>query len=228
MFHLPKLLYSTSSLEPFLSSETFDYHYGKHHKMYVDNTNLMIRGTQLKNSSLEEIILLSDGSLCANASQAWNHAFFWHCMRPELDRSEHPRLPVKLEQAIHSSFQSLKNFQDLFTDAVMKLFGSGWVWLVMDSSHKLKIFSLPNAESPLKSGLIPILTCDVWEHSYYIDYRNNRRKYVESFMKVINWSFALQNFERAQIPDMTQTMRFNFKAEETKVETTKPLFMKEV
>jgi len=155
-------------------------------------------------------------------------AIFWHCMRPELDRSEHPRLPVKLEQAIHSSFQSLKNFQDLFTDAVMKLFGSGWVWLVMDSSHKLKIFSLPNAESPLKSGLIPILTCDVWEHSYYIDYRNNRRKYVESFMKVINWSFALQNFERAQIPDMTQTMRFNFKAEETKVETTKPLFMKEV
>ena len=204
MFHLPKLPYSASSLEPFLSSETFQYHYGK---TYIDNLTSMIQGTEFENASLEQIVLQSQGALFANASQAWNHTFYWNSMIPVLDKPESLNPPAKLEQEIEKSFGSLNKFEELFIDTAMRVFGSGWVWLGVDPDGKLKIVSLSNADSPLKSGLIPLLTCDVWEHSYYIDYRNNRRKYIDGFMKVINWGFADRNFENGKFPDMTKSMK---------------------
>ena len=212
MFRLPKLSYSTSSLEPFLSSETFLYHYEKHHKTYIDNTNAMIRGTEFENASLEQIVLQSHGPLFANASQAWNHAFYWKSMRPLLDQANSIKPPLELERKIDEAFGDLNAFQERFIDAILKVLGSGSVWLVVEPDRKLKIVSFPNAESPMKSGLIPILTCDVWEHAYYIDYRNNRRRYAEGFMTVINWGFAFRNFKSGKFPDMTASMKYELDA----------------
>jgi Fe-Mn family superoxide dismutase len=206
MFCLPKLPYSTSALEPFLSSETLMYHYGKHHKAYVDNTNSLMSGTQFEKSSLEEIVLSSSGSLFSNASQAWNHTFYWNCMRRPAEAGSFFEPTLEVMTGVEKAFGSLTQFKEFFIEAAISVLGSGWVWLVADHNRKLQLLSLPNADSPLKLGLMPILVCDVWEHSYYIDYRNNRRKYVEGFLEAIDWSFVHENFKSEALPNMSWLM----------------------
>ncbi len=188
---LPDLPYPIHALEPILSAEALEFHHGKHHKGYVDKLNQLIQGTEFQEMSLEEIIANSSGPIFNNAAQAWNHTFLWHSMIPQ------PQVPQgQFLQAIERDFGSLDQFADKFQKAAIDRFGSGWAWLVRnDSSDKLTIETTSNAENPLVAGKKPLLTCDVWEHAYYIDYRNERARYLQSFMKILNWEFAQRNFE---------------------------------
>jgi Fe-Mn family superoxide dismutase len=206
MFCLPKLPYATTALEPFLSSETFMYHYGKHHKGYIDHTNSLIQDTKFENATLEEIVFSSSGALFSNASQAWNHTFYWYCMRPVSEGGNFFEPTVDLIAGIEKAYGSITHLKEVFVETALGLLGSGWVWLVADHNRKLQLISLPNADSPLRLGLMPILVCDVWEHSYYVDYRNNRRKYVEGFLATVDWSFVCQNFKSEEVPNMTRLM----------------------
>ena len=147
----------------------------------------------------------ADGALYNNASQAWNHTFFWRCMYA-VDQPERHFPSEKLVQKINKSFGSMNEFKTQFTEKAMHLFGSGWVWLVIDQERRMKILPLPNGDSPMRLGLIPLLACDVWEHSYYIDYRNDRHRYVDGFLTAIDWMFVSKNLESDQIPNMTQSM----------------------
>ena len=187
---LPALPYDRTALEPHISGETIDYHYGKHHKAYVDNLNKMIEGTEFADMSLEDIIRKSQGGMFNNAAQVWNHTFYWNCLAP--DAGGEPT--GKLADAIVASFGSVADFKAQFTDAAIKNFGSGWTWLVKGTDGKLAIVSTSNAGTPLTTDATPLMTVDVWEHAYYIDYRNARPGYLEHFWALVNWEFVAKNF----------------------------------
>ncbi len=188
-FKLPELPFSNDALSPQISPETIQYHYGKHHQTYVDKLNDLIKGTADENKSLEEIILSSKGGLFNNAAQVWNHTFYWNCLSPSGGGA--PK-GIALD-AINETFGSFNQFKEEFSNAAISTFGSGWAWLVKDSNGKLKITSTSNADNPLTNKQAPLLTCDVWEHAYYIDYRNARPKYVETFWNLVNWDFVNKN-----------------------------------
>lgn len=189
---LPPLPYEMNALEPVISKETLEYHYGKHHKAYVDNLNKLIPGTEFENLSLEEIIKkATPGPIFNNAAQVWNHTFYWNCMTPKNNGEP----TGKLMDAIRKTFGSFEEFKKLFTQASVGTFGSGWGWLVKNDKGELEIMSTSNAGTPMTQDKHAILTCDVWEHAYYIDYRNARPTYVDKFWEIINWDFAAKNFE---------------------------------
>ena len=180
---LPELPYSTDALAPYLSPETFEYHYGKHHKAYVDNLNKMIEGTDEANASLEDIIMSAEGGKFNNAAQIWNHTCYWNSMAP--NGGGEPTGSVA--DAIAESFGGYAEFATQFKAAAVSQFGSGWAWLVLDGG-KLAIMATANADLPMKHGKQALITCDVWEHAYYIDYRNRRPDYVGTFLDhLINW-----------------------------------------
>ena len=184
-FIQPKLPYELKALTPYLSEEQMSYHYGKHHAAYFSKLNALVEGKPEANKSLEELIVTTSGPIFNNAAQAWNHTFFWHCLTP--DRGTSPS--ASLTAAIATSFGSLTAFQEQFTTAAISLFGSGWVWLVKDND-KLEILALSNADTPLKHGKTALLTLDVWEHAYYIDYRNDRARFAQNFWPAVNWPFV--------------------------------------
>lgn len=190
MFELPKLPYEMDALQPYISKETLEYHYGKHHQAYVTNLNNLTKDTEFANLPLEEVIMKSSGGMFNNAAQVWNHTFYWNCMMPNSKGT-----PVgNLADAINKKFGSFDEFKKQFTQSATTLFGSGWTWLVKDASGNLEIMNTGNADLPMKHGKTALLTCDVWEHAYYIDYRNLRAKYVENFWQLVNWEFAEKNF----------------------------------
>jgi Fe-Mn family superoxide dismutase len=190
MFQLPELPYSKNALEPHISSETLEYHHGKHHKAYVDNLNKLIAGTEFESRSLEDIVKKSSGTIFNNAGQHWNHSFYWNCMSP--DGGGEPT--GKLADAIKKAFGSFEEFRQKFSEKAIATFGSGWAWLVKEPNGSLSIMSTSNAGTPMTEGKTALLTCDVWEHAYYIDYRNARPKYVENFWNIVNWDFVAKNF----------------------------------
>ncbi len=183
-YELPALPYDLNALEPQISKETLEYHYGKHHAGYVKNLNGLVVGTEFENSGLEAIVKKADGGIFNNGAQVWNHTFYWNCMAP--DGGGEPT--GALLNAIKSDFGSFEAFKEQFSKAAATLFGSGWAWLVKSPSGKLEIVQESNAGNPLRSGKEPILTCDVWEHAYYIDKRNLRPAYIEDFWKVVDWN----------------------------------------
>jgi len=185
-FALPDLPYAKDALEPHISSETLDYHYGKHHKTYVDKLNGMIEGTEHASKSLEDIIRNSEGGMFNNAAQVWNHTFYWHCLAP--NGGGEP--DGKLAEMINRDFGSFAGFKEKFTQTAINTFGSGWAWLVQNPDGSLAITSTSNAETPLTGDAKPLLTCDVWEHAYYIDYRNARPNYMEAFWNLVNWNYV--------------------------------------
>ena len=186
---LPALPYDRTALEPVISGETIDYHYGKHHKAYVDNLNKMIEGTEFAGMALEDIIRKSQGAMFNNAAQVWNHTFYWNCLKP--NGGGEPT--GKLAEAIKAAFGDFAKFKEQFSDTAVKTCGSGWAWLVQRPDGSLAVASTPNAATPLTGEDKALLTCDVWEHAYYIDYRNARPKYVESFWNLVNWDFVASN-----------------------------------
>ena len=188
---LPALPYSKNSLAPYISEETIDFHYGKHHKAYVDKLNTLTEGNNLSKASLEEIVLNEKGIVFNQAAQVWNHNFYWECLSPSQDEQPSALLLKEIEK----NFSSLDNFKNEFTKKALSQFGSGWAWLVK-TGNSLKISTTGNAELPLTSKETPLLTCDVWEHAYYVDYRNNRGKYLEAFWKLINWKFVEKNLDK--------------------------------
>jgi Fe-Mn family superoxide dismutase len=185
-FELPALPYARDALAPHISAETIDYHYGKHHQAYVDNLNRLIAGTEFENADLETIIRKSSGGLFNNAAQVWNHTFYWNCLKPGGGGEPSGRLA----DAINRSFGSFEKFREQFTQTALTTFGSGWAWLVQRPDGGLALASTSNAATPLTGEDIPLLTCDVWEHAYYVDYRNARPKYVEAFWNLVNWDFV--------------------------------------
>lgn len=185
---LMTLPYAQDALEPLMSKETLEYHYGKHHQTYVNNLNNLITGTQFENSTLVEIVLGSEGGLFNNAAQVYNHDFFWQSLTPN-----QTAISSKVETALTQAFGSVEKFKEEFTAKAVGHFGSGWAWLVQDENKALKIITTSNAANPLTDNLKPLLVCDVWEHAYYIDVRNARPKYLENFWKLVNWDFVEQN-----------------------------------
>lgn len=190
-FTLPELPYAKNALEPHISSETLEYHYGKHHQAYVTNLNKLIPGTEFESMKLEEIIKKSKGGLFNNAAQVWNHTFYWHCLSPNGGGAPQG----KVAEAINKYFGSFDSFKEKFTQTAITTFGSGWAWLVQDNAGELKIISTSNAGTPMTEGLTALLTCDVWEHAYYIDYRNARPDYVTAFWNLVNWDFVADNMK---------------------------------
>jgi Fe-Mn family superoxide dismutase len=188
---LPELPYAKDALAPTISAETLEYHYGKHHNTYVVNLNKLIPGTEFENLSLEEIVKKSSGGIFNNAAQVWNHTFYWHCLSPKGGGEP----SGALADAINKSFGSFASFKEKFSATAIGTFGSGWGWLVKNNDGSLALESTSNAGTPLKDGKQALLTCDVWEHAYYIDYRNARPNYVEAFWKLVNWDFVSQNFK---------------------------------
>ena len=191
-FSLPPLPYPKDALSPVISAETIDYHYGKHHQAYVTNLNNLTAGTALENASLEEIIRSAEGGVFNNAAQVWNHSFYWRCLKPAAAAPDGAVI-----RAIDAAFGSFEAFKEQFTKVAVGHFGSGWAWLV--SLHgKLSVESTANAGCPLREGKTPLLTCDVWEHAYYVDYRNARPRYVEAFWSVVNWDFVAESLADAR------------------------------
>ena len=191
-FTLPPLPYDKSALAPHISAETLEFHHGKHHKAYVDNLNKLVDGKPEANKSLEDIIKSSEGGVFNNAAQIWNHTFYWHSMKPAGGGAP----TGDLAQAITRDFGSFEKFSEEFSNAAATQFGSGWAWLV-EANGKLSVTKTPNADLPLKHVQKALLTIDVWEHAYYIDYRNLRPKYIETFLKsLVNWDFALENLKK--------------------------------
>jgi len=182
-FELPKLPYAMDALEPHISKATLEYHYGKHHQAYVNNLNNLIPGTEFENATLEEIVKKASGGIFNNGAQVWNHTFYWNCLKPNGGG-----LPSgKLLDAINSSFGSFEEFKQKFTNAAATLFGSGWAWLVKNNDGSLAIIQESNAGNPLRNGLTPLLTCDVWEHAYYLDQQNKRPDYINAFWNLVDW-----------------------------------------
>jgi len=179
-----------NALEPHISKETLEYHYGKHHQTYVTNLNNLIAGTEFESASLEEIVRKSSGGLFNNAAQVWNHTFYWNCLSP--NGGGQPE--GALAQAINAKWGSFDAFKEEFNKQAAGNFGSGWTWLVKKADGSVDIVNTSNAATPLTTDDVPLLTCDVWEHAYYIDYRNARPKYLESFWNLVNWQFVAQNF----------------------------------
>jgi Fe-Mn family superoxide dismutase len=193
-FSLPPLPYEKNGLAPHISAETLDYHHGKHHQAYVTNLNKLLEGKPEAGKSLEEVILSSDGPVFNNAAQVWNHTFYWSSMKP--NGGGQPT--GDLADAIKRDLGSFEKFAEEFSNAAATQFGSGWAWLVLGKDKKLAVTKTSNADLPMKHEQKAILTIDVWEHAYYIDYRNARPKYIEVFLKsLVNWDFALQNLKKA-------------------------------
>jgi len=188
---LPALPYDRDALEPHISSETLDYHYGKHHQAYVTNLNNMIEGSAHADAALVDIINNSSGGLFNNAAQVWNHTFYWNCLSP--NGGGEPT--GALADAIKSAFGSFEGFKDQFSKTAITRFGSGWAWLVQKPDGSLDLASTSNAETPITGDNTPLMTCDVWEHAYYVDYRNARPKYVEAFWNLVNWDFVASNMK---------------------------------
>ncbi len=187
---LPTLAYELDALAPHISKETLEFHYGKHHQTYITNLNNLIKGTEFADLSLEDIIKKSSGGIFNNAAQVWNHSFYWNCLSP--NGGGQPS--GSLADAINSSFGSFDKFKDEFSKTAITTFGSGWGWLVKNADGSLALASTSNAATPMTSGQTALLTCDVWEHAYYIDYRNARPKYLEAFWNLVNWDFVAKNF----------------------------------
>jgi Fe-Mn family superoxide dismutase len=187
---LPPLPYAKDALEPVISAETIDYHYGKHHQAYVTNLNNLVPGPEFENASLEDIVRTSSGGIFNNAAQVWNHTFYWNGLSP--DGGGEPG--GALGAAIDSAFGSFSGFKEAFIKSAIGNFGSGWTWLVKNGDGSLEIVNTSNAATPLRDGRTPLLTIDVWEHAYYIDYRNARPKYLEEIWKIVNWKAAAANF----------------------------------
>jgi Fe-Mn family superoxide dismutase len=191
---LPPLPYPEDALAPHMSAETLSFHHGKHHKKYVETANKLIAGTEFEKMPIEDIIRRASGKIFNNVAQAWNHAFFWQCLTP--DKGTAPA--DALGRALTQSFGSVDEFKSTFTKTAVETFGSGWAWLVRDKDGSLKIVSTSNADTPVRSGQTPLLTCDVWEHAYYIDYRNERPKFLEHFWQIANWDFVAKNMDGAR------------------------------
>ena len=195
-FELPSLPYANDALAPYMSSETLDFHHGKHHQTYVTNLNNLLKDHELQSSSLEDIVVKTskDTSMAGifnNAGQHWNHILFWQCMKPNGGGS----IPSELEGRLNSDFGSVEQFKEAFIQAGTTQFGSGWAWLAIDKG-KLVVTKSPNASNPLVDGMKPILGCDVWEHSYYIDYRNKRPDYLKAFLdSLVNWEFVASQLD---------------------------------
>lgn len=187
---LPALPYEKNALQPHISAETLDFHYGKHHQTYVTNLNKLIPGTEFENMALEDIIKKASGGIFNNAAQVWNHTFYWNCLSPA-GRGEPSG---GLADAIKQAFGSFDAFKEKFGTSAATNFGSGWTWLVKSPSGGVEIVNTSNAGTPMTDGRTALLTCDVWEHAYYIDYRNARPKYVEAFWNLVNWDFISKNF----------------------------------
>ncbi len=190
---LPDLPYALNALAPLLSGETLEYHWGKHHRAYVDKLNKLIVGTRVANYSLEDIIRKSAGETFNNAAQHFNHSFYWRCLSPKAGGEPEG----DLADALRKRYGSFRAFRDTFTKKALGLFGSGWCWLVWKEDGRLETEEAPDADCPLTLGDTPLLTCDLWEHAYYIDYRNGRGRYLEAFWKMANWGFAEENFVAA-------------------------------
>ena len=189
-FELPALPYAQNALQPHISAETLEFHYGKHHKTYVDKLNGLVDGTDLAGKSLEEVVRASQGPVFNNAAQVWNHTFYWHCLSP----NGGGEAKGAVAKAIDSAFGSFAAFKEQFTNSAVNNFGSGWTWLVKGADGKLAIVNTGNAATPLTDkALVPLLTVDVWEHAYYIDYRNARPKYMDAFWALVNWDFVNAN-----------------------------------
>ncbi|MGJ9419364.1 superoxide dismutase [Massilia sp. CMS3.1] len=186
---LPPLPYAKDALQPHISAETLEYHYGKHHATYVTNLNNLIKGTEFEAMSLEEIVKKSSGGIFNNSAQVWNHTFFWNCMTPNGGGT--PTGPVA--DAINAKWGSFDKFKEEFSKSALGNFGSGWTWLVQKADGGVDIVNTSNAHTPLASDDKALLTCDVWEHAYYIDYRNARAKFVEAFWNLVNWEFVSKN-----------------------------------
>jgi Fe-Mn family superoxide dismutase len=187
---LPPLPYAMNALEPHISRETLEFHYGKHHQAYVTNLNKLIKDTEFENKTLEEIISGAQGGIFNNAAQVWNHTFFWHSMSPRGGGKP----TGELLKAIETKFGSVDDFREKFSAAAIAVFGSGWAWLVKHPDGGLGIETTSNALTPVASDKKPLLTLDVWEHAYYIDYRNKRPDFVAAYWNVVNWEFASRNF----------------------------------
>ena len=187
---LPVLPYALDALAHYISKETLEYHYGKHHLTYITNLNNLIKGSEFENSSLEEIVKKSSGGVFNNAAQVWNHTFYWMGLKP--NGGGEPT--GELAKAINAKWGSFEKFKEEFTKCAVGTFGSGWAWLVKKADGTLDLVSTSNAATPLTTDAKPLLTCDVWEHAYYIDTRNARPKYLENFWNVVNWDFAAKNF----------------------------------
>jgi Fe-Mn family superoxide dismutase len=183
---LPPLPYARDALAPHISAETLDYHYGKHHQTYVTNLNNLIKGTESENLDLEAIVKKAQGGMFNNAAQIWNHTFYWNSLSPKGGGEP----AGKLADAIVKTFGGVAQFKEEFTKTAVGTFGSGWAWLVQRADGGLGLVSTSNAATPITGSDRPLLTCDVWEHAYYIDYRNARPKYVEAFWNLVNWDFA--------------------------------------
>lgn len=187
---LPQLPYAIDALAPHISQETLEYHYGKHHQTYVTNLNNLVKDGEFANSTLEEIIKKSSGGIFNNAAQVWNHSFYWNCLSPQGGGEP----TGALKEAINTKFGSFEEFKKQFTATCVGAFGSGWGWLVKTPTGELELVSTSNAATPLTSANKALLTCDVWEHAYYIDYRNSRPNYMAAFWNLVNWDFVSKNF----------------------------------
>ena len=190
---LPELPYALDALEPRISAETLEYHHGKHHRGYVGKLNELIKDTEFEELALEEIVRRSSGAVFNNAAQAWNHSFYWQCLAPK----PRQRASGKLAKAIDTRFGSFDAFKDRFTQVAVDAFGSGWTWLVLDRDGSISVGSTSNAGTPIRTHGVPLLACDVWEHAYYIDYRNERQQYVQAFWELANWDFVSKTYEAA-------------------------------
>lgn len=187
MFELPPLPYAKDALKPYVSEETINYHYEKHHRGYIDKLNKILETKpEEKNKSLEELVKSSSGPLFNNAAQAWNHSFYWKCLIPKGKKKPEKNLAKKID----STFGSFDEFQAKFKEQALNNFGSGWTWLVKKNDGSIVIVNTTNAQNPMTSGDKPLLTIDVWEHAYYIDYRNERGKYIDNFWQIVNWDFV--------------------------------------
>jgi Fe-Mn family superoxide dismutase len=189
-FELPTLPYEKNALEPHISAETLDFHYGKHHQTYVTKLNGLVPGTEFEGKSLEEVIKSASGGVFNNAAQVWNHTFYWNCLSPNGGGSA----TGALGDAIAAKWGSYEKFVEDFSDKAVNNFGSSWTWLVKDAAGELEIVNTSNAGCPITDDVTPLLTCDLWEHAYYVDYRNARPKYLEAFWKLANWDFANSNY----------------------------------
>ncbi len=189
-FKLPELPYAVNALEPVISEKTINFHYGKHHQAYVNNVNNLIEGTEFENASLEEIIKEADGGIFNNGAQVWNHTFYFMQFSPDGKKE-----PVgELKAAIDAKYGSFDAFKEAFSKAAATLFGSGWAWLVVNAANELEIVQTSNAGNPMRDGMKPLLTCDVWEHAYYLDKQNARPKYIEEFWTILDWEVILKRF----------------------------------
>jgi Fe-Mn family superoxide dismutase len=192
-FELPFLPYELNALEPYISKETLEYHYGKHYNAYLENLNKMIQGTKFNNLDLENIIKVADGPIFNNAALVWNHTFYFECLIPENKNT----LKGPFAEVIKRNFGSVEFLKSAFIKAVDSLFGVGWIWLVLNQNGSMEILPKSNAGNPLRIGLMPLMTCDVWEHAYYLDYQHRRCDYADAFWRLINWDIIEKRYKDA-------------------------------